>query len=186
MPFDKDTGLDEIGRTSAAMVKSLASLSDWSELWRAFAGLHARESARILDARAAEDNGSFPNQVPEEVDDPEPVRPEQSAADPLVFQTRLNSALASASMHFGTRLQEILAQRIPSIRRSIDDYRMDHDPSPEAYWRSIDEVRLLLRELGEFAVDQGREMQERLIVLESQLLPKRHEGSRRRHARTKD
>jgi hypothetical protein len=186
MPFDKDIGLDEIGRASAAMVKSLASLSDWSELWRAFAGLHARESARILDARAAEDNGSFPDKVPEEVDDPEPNRPEQSAADPVVFQTRLNSALAGASMHFANRLQEILARRIPSIRRSIDGYRMDHDPSPEAYWKSIDEVRLLLRELGEFAVDQGREIQERLVVLESELLPKKCETSRRRHTRTKD
>ncbi|MEX0961162.1 MAG: polyprenyl synthetase family protein [Burkholderiales bacterium] len=172
MPFDQDIAADEFGRAFSAVFKAARSSPDLADLWRAFSELHADEIARRRDIRARSDDGTFPE------DGAPPAaagnaKDRWPAADPTVSATRVNTLFSSSAIRFGLRWQELLRRRVPPIRMRLDDYRAEEDPSPELRWQLVDEVRALMRELGEFAVDQGRELQERLTRLELDLLPER-------------
>jgi hypothetical protein len=179
MQSDQEVAGDELGRAVAAMARALSSSLDMVDLWRAFAELHARDAARESDLRAMRNDGAFLEDEALELEEPQ-HRPELAPSNPLVLLTRINAMAASTAMQMGLRWQELLSRRIPEIRRRLDDYRSEEDPSPEMRWRLVDEMRQLLRDIGEFAADQGHEVQLRLNKLEYDLLPPRRDDSRPR------
>jgi hypothetical protein len=179
MQIDQEVSGDELGRAITAMLKAASSSLDMIDLWRAFSELHAREAAHERDLRAIRDDGAFLEDEALELAEPG-EGPEPSPSSPLVLLTRINALVASTAMQMGLRWQELLSRRIPEIRRRLDEYRSEADPAPEMRWKLVDEMRQLLRDVGEFAADQGHEAQLSLNRLEYDLLPRRREDSRPR------
>lgn len=178
MQSDREFGGDELGRTMAALVRAASSALDMADLWRVIADLHAVEAGHERDLRATRDDGAFPED--EALDLAESGGGPPVPSGPVVLLTRINATAASFAMQAGMRWQELLSRRIPEIRRCLDEYRSEEDPSPATRARLVDEMRRLLRDVGEFAVDQGHEVQSRLNRIEVDLFPS---GSKDRKAR---
>jgi hypothetical protein len=168
MAYSEDASADDLGRAFAALLKSARAGPDLAELWRAFSELQARERARLQDQRAHEDGGAF---FEEAARGAEWEREKPFPGDPVVFMTRIHAALLASRLQSGLRWQRLVSQQLPKIRRRLDEYRAEEDPPPQLRRQLIDEVRELLRAIGEFAVEQGEEVQRRLDQLDRELIP---------------
>jgi len=140
MAREFDTSVEEVGRSIAALIKGSRLMPDMAEIWRAIGERCERRRLYSGSARSK--------------------RPEVPANDSVALMVRANAVVIDTVTRMGTDWQRLVSRRLPAIRRRLDEYRSDPDPLPEVRNRLLDEVCLFLRELGEFAADEGQALQQ--------------------------
>jgi len=150
MPREYDTSAEEAGRSIASLLESSRLMPDLADVWRAIGERHARNRMNCGEEESR--------------------RGEIAADDPAALAVKANVLVVNAGMRIGLDWQRLLSDRVPTIRRRLDDYRADADPLPEVRNALLDEVGLFLAELAEFASDQARAIQQDMERLQRWLL----------------
>ena len=152
MAREFDLSVEEVGRSIAALIKGSRFMPDVADIWRAIGERRAR--GRLYG-------------------ETKPAKRTQALAadEPLELLVRANALVVDSAMRMGLAWQRIVSRRLPEIRARLDDYRSDVDPLPEVRNRLLDEVALFLKELAEFAADEGRALQQDIELFLRRLIP---------------
>ena len=158
-----DTTSDDLSRAFTSMLNLARAAPDMIELWRVLSDLLAAARAEDSDAEGrAKDAGS-------------------TADDPVALAVRANSLLASNSMRYLLRWQQVVTRHLPRIRSDLEEYKADGGADRRLRNQIIDQVRAYLRELAELPCDQCRALSEDIEKIERDLLPDTGGGNGRRH-----
>ncbi|MFO1320803.1 MAG: hypothetical protein U1F52_14400 [Burkholderiales bacterium] len=89
--------------------------------------------------------------------------------DPLSLTVRVNALMLSSNIRYWVKWQQIVTQRLPRIRRLVDEYQADGKRDPAIRHELLDELRRYLREMAELPADQHRRVREEITKIEEQI-----------------
>lgn len=163
-----DSTSDDLARAFSSMLNLSRAAPDMIELWRVLSDVL---SAAQSENRAGDDRGKDAS---------------ASSNDPVALAVRANSLLASSSMRYLLRWQQVVTRHLPRIRTDLEAFKAAGRSDRRLRDRIIDELRAYLRELAELPCDQCRALREDIESIERELLPRsRGETDPRRRFRVK-
>lgn len=123
---------DDLGRAFASMLNLSQAMPDVLQVWRSI-------TDALMESRSRE----------------RPIGSDGSRLDPIGMVIQANALLFSNSMQYWLRWQQLVAKRIPAIRRRLEALKAERDdPSAETRNKLIDELRLYLREMADLPCTQ--------------------------------
>jgi hypothetical protein len=149
MANDKDRSGDDLGRSLAAMLGMSRGIPELFEMWRAVADV-------LVEQRSSSRGGKANHR-------------QALAADAIALVVDANALLFNNSLQYWLRWQRLVSRRVPAIRRRLEAFKAEDDPSPELRAALMDEIRLYLREMAELPCDQCRRVQHDIEELEKKI-----------------
>lgn len=154
MPSRRGARPEDLAGSFEGMMQLARALPEMVELWRVLSDvLMVPEESPGTRKASAKGRRALPS-------------------DPLSLTVRVNALMLSSNIRYWMKWQQIVAQRLPRIRRLVDDYRADGRKDPRIRHELLDELRRYLREMAELPADQHRRVRDEIVKIEEEIFEK--------------
>jgi len=93
-----------------------------------------------------------------------------AGSDAAALYIKVHSALLGSLLRMGRDWQRLMLQAAPPLKDAADAYQADPDPAPRAREALINELVIFSQALGEFARDQGAQLERDVLRLQRDIL----------------
>ena len=98
------------------------------------------------------------------------LRTAHAGSDATVLSVLVQAALLRSILRMGRDWQGLLRRISPDLKRAADLYQSDPDPSPSKREALITQLRIFMQQVGEFARDQGAEVNQEMSEIADEIL----------------
>ena len=153
MAADDNVTADALSQALASMFDLTQAGIDWAAVYRAVLAFREEERERWHDQHD-ELSGRYWTAEPAEV-----FRTAHAGNDAVALSILVQAALLRTTERIGKDWQRLLRDVAPALKRAVDRYQADSDPSPMVREELIRELRKSMLEVGAFFRDKGAELE---------------------------
>ncbi len=164
MASDDNVTADSFSRALASLFDLAQAGIDWASVQRAVFAYREEERERWHDLHDELSGRHL---------DPEPavlLRTAHAGSDAMALSVLVQAALLRSILRMGRDWQGLLRRISPDLKRAADLYQSDPDPSPRKREALVTHLRVFLQEVGEFARDQGAELNQEMSEIADEIL----------------
>lgn len=164
MASDDNVTADAFSRAIASLFDLAQAGIDWVSVQRAVLAYREEERERWHDLHD-ELSGRHLDPGPAEL-----LRTAHAGSDATVLSVLVQAALLRSILRMGRDWQGLLRRISPDLKRAADLYQSDPDPSPSKREALITQLRIFMQQVGEFARDQGTEVNQEMSEIADEIL----------------
>lgn len=164
MPADDNVTADALSQALASMFNLAQAGIDWAAVYRAVLA-HREEQRELWHDEHDELSGRYWTAEP-----PAVFRTAHAGNDAVALSILVQAALLRTTERVGKDWQNLLRGVAPELKRAIDLYQADSDPSKDARDHLIDTVRESMLKVGAFFRDKGAEIDQDLGDIVNEVL----------------
>lgn len=164
MASDDNVTADAFSRAIASLFDLTQAGIDWGTVQRAVLAYREEERERWHDLND-ELSGRHLDAEPAEL-----LRTAHAGSDTLALSVLAQAALWRSILRMGRDWQRLLQRISPPLKQAADAYQADMDPSPRVREALVTHLRVFLQEVGEFARDQGAELNQEMSEIADEIL----------------
>jgi len=176
MASDDNITADAFSRAIGTLFDLRQAGVDWASVAHAVLAYREEERQRWHDAHdELSERPSASMAEWEEVN-----RTATAGSDAAALYIKMHSVLLGSLLRMGRDWQRLLIQSAPPLKDAADAYQAEPDPAPRVREALINQLVIFSQALGEFARDQGTQLERDILRLQRDILSRhdQREGDR--------